>query len=100
LCGGFQLLGVIKDWFVGQSLNFFLHLVWWQLLFGLEAVIITQVWLQHLREVLESRSLGYLLPYPNCLHGSSLHVLLFAFLSLILHLTGQNLSSGVSMFPK
>jgi hypothetical protein len=28
-----QLLGAIKSWFVCQSLNFFLHLAWWQLLF-------------------------------------------------------------------
>jgi hypothetical protein len=46
-----QLLGAIKGWFEGQSLNFFLHLVWWQLLFWLEAVRITQVWLQRPREV-------------------------------------------------
>jgi hypothetical protein len=28
-----QLLGTIKGWFKGQSLNFFLHLMWWQLFF-------------------------------------------------------------------
>jgi hypothetical protein len=49
LCHGSQLLGAIKGWFEGQSLNFFLHLMWWQ--FWLEAVRITQVWLQRLREV-------------------------------------------------
>jgi hypothetical protein len=26
-----QLLGAIKGWSVGQSLNFFLHLIWWEL---------------------------------------------------------------------
>jgi hypothetical protein len=46
-----QLLGAIKGWFEGQSFNFFLHLMWWQLLFWLEAIRITQVWLQHVREV-------------------------------------------------
>jgi hypothetical protein len=46
-----QLLGEIKGWFEGQSLNFFRHLMWWQLLFCPEAIRITQVWLQHLREV-------------------------------------------------
>jgi hypothetical protein len=50
LCCVSQLLGAIKGWFECQSLNFFLHLMWWQL-FWLEAVRITQVWLQHLREV-------------------------------------------------
>jgi hypothetical protein len=54
LCSELQLLAATKGWFEGQSLNFFLHLVWWQLLFCLEAVRFTQVWLQHLREVLES----------------------------------------------
>jgi hypothetical protein len=32
------LLGAIKGSFVGQSLNFFLNLVWWWLLFWLESV--------------------------------------------------------------
>jgi hypothetical protein len=59
------LLGTIKGWFVGQSLNFFLHLVWWQLLFWLQEVRVTQVWLQLLREVLESHRLDFLLPYPS-----------------------------------
>jgi hypothetical protein len=59
-----QLLGAIKGSFVVQSLNFFLHLVW-QLLFWLEAVRVTQVWHQLLREVLESRRLGFLLTYPS-----------------------------------
>jgi hypothetical protein len=36
---------VIKGWFVGQSLNCFLHPVWWQLFVWLEAVRTTQVWL-------------------------------------------------------
>jgi hypothetical protein len=35
----------------GSVFEFFLHLMWWQLLFWLEAVRITQVWLQCLREV-------------------------------------------------
>jgi hypothetical protein len=65
VCSGSQLLCAINDWFVGQSLNFFLHLVWQQLLFCLEAVRIIQVWLQSLREVLELWSLGLLLLYPN-----------------------------------
>jgi hypothetical protein len=30
---GSQLLGATKGWFLGQSLNFFLYLVWWWLLF-------------------------------------------------------------------
>jgi hypothetical protein len=62
---GSQLLGVIKGWFVGQSLNFSLYLVWRQLLFWLEAVRVTQVWLQILRKILESQMLGFLLPYPS-----------------------------------
>jgi hypothetical protein len=49
LCHGSQLLGAIKGWFEGQSLNFFLHLEWWQLLFWLKAVRITQLWLQCFR---------------------------------------------------
>jgi hypothetical protein len=65
LCSGLWLLGAINGWFVGQSLNFFLHLVYWQLLFWLEAVRVTQVWLQLLREV------RLLFMYP-CRHlGSS-----------------------------
>jgi hypothetical protein len=51
LCSVLQLLGAIKGLFEGRSLNCFLHLVWWQLLFWLEAVRIIQVWLQYLREV-------------------------------------------------
>jgi hypothetical protein len=46
-----QLLGAILWWFEGQSLNFFLHPMWWKLLFWLKAVRITQVWFQYLREV-------------------------------------------------
>jgi hypothetical protein len=38
-------------WFKGQMFNFFLHLMWWQLLFWLDAVWIAKVWLQYLREV-------------------------------------------------
>jgi hypothetical protein len=45
LCCGLQLLGAIKGLFEGQSLNFFLHLMLRKLLFWLEAVRITQVWL-------------------------------------------------------
>jgi hypothetical protein len=37
VCHRLQLLGEIKGWFKGQSLNFFLHLIWWWL-FWLEAV--------------------------------------------------------------
>jgi hypothetical protein len=55
---------------LGQPLIFFLHLVWWQLLFWLETVRITQVWLQYLREILESQSLVYLLLYPSHYLGS------------------------------
>jgi hypothetical protein len=57
---------------------FFLYLMWWQILFWLEAVRITQVWLQCLREdfgVTEFNSVeygGFLLPYPSCHLGSSL----------------------------
>jgi hypothetical protein len=47
LCSRLQLSGAIKGWFQGQSLNFFLHLMWWQLLLWLEAVRITQVWLKY-----------------------------------------------------
>jgi hypothetical protein len=54
---------------VGHSLNFFLHLVWWRLLFWLEAVRVTQVWLWLIRLVLESWRLGFLL--PSCHLGSS-----------------------------
>jgi hypothetical protein len=39
LCHRSQLLGAIKGWFEDQSLNFFQHLMWWKLLFCLEAVI-------------------------------------------------------------
>jgi hypothetical protein len=59
---------------VGLSLNFFLHLVWWQLLFWLEAVRVTQVWLQLLREVLESWRLGFQLLYPSCHLGFLLDI--------------------------
>jgi hypothetical protein len=55
---------------VGQSLNFFLHLVWWQLLLCQEAVIVTQVRLQLLREVLESCGLLFLLLYHSHHLGS------------------------------
>jgi hypothetical protein len=41
LCSGSQVLGAIKGWFEGQALNFFLHLMWWLLLFWLESVRIT-----------------------------------------------------------
>jgi hypothetical protein len=37
-----QMLGAITGWFKGQSLNFFLHLMWWWLPFWLEAIRITQ----------------------------------------------------------
>jgi hypothetical protein len=74
LCSGLQLLGAIKDCFEGQSLIFFLHLVWWQLLFCLEAVRITQVWLQHLKEVFGVTELGFLLLYPSHHLGSKVHM--------------------------
>jgi hypothetical protein len=60
LCSGSQLLGAIKGWVLGQIWNFFLHLLWWQLLFWLEAVRIPQEWLQCLREVLESWRLVFI----------------------------------------
>jgi hypothetical protein len=47
------LLGAIKDWFKGQSLHFFLHFMWWWLLFWLGAMRITHVRLKCLKEVLE-----------------------------------------------
>jgi hypothetical protein len=65
LCTRVQLLDEIKGWLVGHSLNFFLYLVLWQLLFWLEALRITLEWLQCLREVLESWRLGFLLLYPG-----------------------------------
>jgi hypothetical protein len=71
LCSGSQLLGAIKGWFVGQSLNFFLHVVWWKVLFWLEAVRITQVWFHCLRGILESRSLGFLVLFLSCHLGSN-----------------------------
>jgi hypothetical protein len=55
---GSKLLGTIKGWFEGWYLNFFLHLVWWQFLFWLEAARITQVWLQCLGEVFGVTELG------------------------------------------
>jgi hypothetical protein len=86
LCSWLQLLGAIKGWFVGLSLNFFLHLVWWRLLFWLEAVRITQVWLQLLREVLESPRLGFLLLYLSCHLGKSSQICFAAnFFSLLLN---------------
>jgi hypothetical protein len=50
-CHELQLLGANKGWFEGQSLNFFLHVMWSQFLFWLEGVRITHVWLQCLKEV-------------------------------------------------
>jgi hypothetical protein len=80
---GLQLLSAFKGWFVGQSLNFFLHLMWWWLLFWLEAVRITQVWLQLHREVLESWRLGFLLPYPSRHLGSSCFEMSLQFIHLL-----------------
>jgi hypothetical protein len=49
-----------KVGFKGQSLNFYLHLTWWRLLFLLGAIRITQVWIQvkEFSDVTELRDLN------------------------------------------
>jgi hypothetical protein len=69
--GFLWLLGAIKGGVKHQSLNFYLYLMWWQLLFWLGAIKITQVYSYVTRRFLGSWSLGFLIPYHSC-HSVSL----------------------------
>jgi hypothetical protein len=70
LCHRLQLSGTIKGWFKGQSLNFFLHLMWWWLLFWLEAIRIIQLQLRCLKEVSGITELRLSALYPSYHLGS------------------------------